>query len=263
MSHPYKTTGHLILAAIAALGLLAVEAAAGSELRLTIANDPIAGNRRGDDLYTAALDVEIGSPLGRWSFGERMFTDRAAGRRFDETYLELARPLPEVRGWQPEAALGVLRVGEGLFGQNVQNELHEAIGSDLLDLAYPDDARWHATVGLAATRSFDLAGARWAQLRVEAVEMVDFRRWVRVGLLADRELAPDLVVRVGLGGRIDEARSPLLGDHLEDRGLTAELGVRYRQLELRYAFNDFGTGTGHLSLAVHLGRAREASRGGR
>lgn len=264
MTFSGKTTGHLNLAIshllrasrplLLALPLvLSALPAPAAELRLTLANDPIAGNRRADDLYTAALAVELASEVGTLSFGERMFTDREAGTRFDETFVELGRELPTWQGWRPEIGLGALRVGEGLIGQQVQNDLHEAIGSELLALAYPDHSSWHATLALRASRPLHLARRGFAEALIEAVEMEGFRRYLRVGVVTDRALTPNLALRVGIGGRIDEAESSLLGDNLEDRGLTAELALRYRRLELRYAFNDFGTGTGHLSLAVHLG----------
>ena len=54
---------------------------------LTTGNDILAGNQLDDDLYTAALAATVRFKKGHVTFDERMFTDREANLRFDETWL--------------------------------------------------------------------------------------------------------------------------------------------------------------------------------
>ncbi|HEY9422478.1 MAG TPA: hypothetical protein VIW92_13765, partial [Thermoanaerobaculia bacterium] len=71
-----------------------------TELRLTLANDPVAGNSRPDDLYTSSIDIELLFPRARVTAGERMFTDRDRGVRFDESFLTVGTALSEMAGWE-------------------------------------------------------------------------------------------------------------------------------------------------------------------
>lgn len=78
----------------ALLALTMALPAAGAEIALTLANDALAPREHVDDLYTA--DTQLAIHLGRFrlQLGERMFTDRERGLRFDETAFDVARPLP-------------------------------------------------------------------------------------------------------------------------------------------------------------------------
>lgn len=257
-----KTTGHIRerprplhgLAIVLTAALLAAAPVAAIEVELTTAEDPIFGNDRADDLYTGALGLSLQSAVGSLELGERMFTDRVAGTRFDETFLSLGRELPELDGWQTTVRLGAQHVGRGLLGEGLQNDIHRAIGSDPVNLAYPDRGRWYVAASAVAERPLTTAHARLTLLRVELRTVPGFQSSLRVGLQADAAVGP-VGLRAGFGVVANDVESKLLGDNIESAGLTGELGLTWKRLELRYGYNDYGTASGHLTLAVRLGGA--------
>ena len=121
-----RATGAIVL--FAAL-LFAGDEASSAEIRLTLANDPISGNEKKDDLYTSELALEVQYADRTLVFSERMFTNRDAGTRFDETELIVGLAQLPVGEWTAHPEFGVLRVGEGLFGESVQNRVHRVTGS--------------------------------------------------------------------------------------------------------------------------------------
>lgn len=116
-----KTTGHfntlknilLLLFLLSPMSLAPVDAV---ELALTTANDPVSGNRKEDDLYTAALGFDIEATSFRLALGERMFTDREQGVRFDETYLEVTDEIGPPSAWMLEGGLRPTAGGRGVPG---------------------------------------------------------------------------------------------------------------------------------------------------
>lgn len=220
-----------------------------AELRLTLANDPVAGNSRPDDLYTSSLGIELTLPRARLTAGERMFTDRVRGFRFDETFLSLGMTLPKTAGWEGEGALGILHVGQGLLGASVQNQVHGWIGSSQIELPYIEDRSF---VTLEAALSRPLRSVAGAHLSTEAGVFIapDFRSWLQAGFLAERPLGADLALRLGLGARTDWTESAWLGDHVADFAPTGEIGLAWRSLVLSWLYNEYGTRSSHLSLSV-------------
>ncbi len=264
MHHP-KMTGHfqsLLLGLCLAFPV--AWPASAAELRLSTANDPISGKSGGDDLYTAAVVVEVDAVGHRWTVGERMFTDKQRGRRFDETYLEAARELPSWRGWDLEVAAGALHVGKGLLGERVQNQVHRWVGSERLHLDYADTDPWHLTLASQAQRPLLLSRRAVVTAHLQAFASPGFQRWLRAELRADLDLGAGFGLRLGAGGRGGAVDTELLADHVASLAPTYELGVSWRAVELRYSSNDYGTATRHLTLTVRvphtLGSSR--SRGG-
>ncbi len=257
---PARRFASLLLLALATLG---ASSARAGELRLTTSNDLLSGGGAGDDLYTATVEVTLDSHLGRVTFGERMFTDRAHARRHDETYLELGRELPTSGGWQPEVRLGVLRLGRGLLGESIQNEVHRWVDSEAVHLDYREQTLWRPTVAASATRELGRAGGFWWSAAGDAFAAPDFRTWARLGVAAERSLGGGLAVRVGLGARADRVRTEWLAGHVRDQGLSGEVALRWQRLTLRWTQNVDGTGTEHLTLSWRLGDGAARTAGAR
>jgi hypothetical protein len=246
----FQTLSHSALFAL--LLTLALPGAEAAELQLTVANDPVSGSSRPDDLYTAELGLTVDFERVRVTAGERMFTDRERGLRFDETFLAIGRDLPDLAGWQAEADLGVLRAGRGLLGQDVQNEVHRWTGSDKVDLPYAPGNHHFPTAELSLARPFSQIGATHLRSEAGAFTAPGFRHWLRAGVVAERPLGDRAAVRLGLGVRADQVDTDWLGDRVSDVAPTAELAVAYRSLILRWSYNDYGTRTGHVTLGVRL-----------
>lgn len=262
-----KTTGHISVspwrrkaarywapALLFAALLLGVAAAPASafDLHLTIANDPIVGGAAGDDLYTAGLAVEVQRGFGHFSFGERMFTDREAGQRFDETYLAAHQRLAAWGSWQPTVGFGVLHIGEGLLGQPVQNRIHEAIGSDLLDLDYISRSRYFGELFARLERSDLLGHGRLVKTAVELRAAPGFRSWLRAMTTYEAPFGRHFSWRAGLGVHAEEAELPLLERHVESLAPAGELGIAWRSLTLLWSYNELGTATSHLTLGMKV-----------
>ncbi|HRC84581.1 MAG TPA: hypothetical protein PK413_03110 [Thermoanaerobaculia bacterium] len=230
-----------------------------TEITLTTANDPISGNAHADDLYTAALGLGLGLEHSELALGERMFTDREAGFRFDETYAELGRALPEVAGWQPRLAVGALHVGKGLFGQSTQNWVHQVVGAEPVHLAYIEDQHWYGTARLDAARALGGGKRHLWTARAELATAPGFRSWLRGEVALDVELPADFAIRAAAGLRLDRVDFRRLDRRVPSSGTTWELAFGWRHLYLSLASNDLGTATRHITLGL-TARTRSGGR---
>ena len=244
----------LAVLALSAAALAAPQRAGAADLRLTIANDPVAGSSRPDDLYTSAVGIEMTFDRARVAFGERMFTDRERGLRFDETHLAVGMDLPELAGWEGEAFAGVLRVGRGLLGESAQNAVHDWIGSGRVDLPYIRGDHDYATLEASFARPAGRLGRLHLSSEIDAFTAPGFRSWLRGGLFAERPLGRSAALRAGLGARADLVEASWLGDRVDDLAPTAELAASWEALVLRWSWNDFGDRRSHLTLGVRVGR---------
>lgn len=253
-----KTTGHIeIILRTFLLGLLLLTAlapppaTAATELALTTSNDIISGE---DDLYTAELGVRVGWGAGpTLLLGERIFTDRERGIRFDETYATVRATLPPVAGWHAEVGAGALHVGEGLAGGSLQNRVHRVVGSDPVDLRYPEHGRWFPSVSLAVERTFALRRGMAVIGRGEIEAVPGFRSLAQAELVGERTLTRHLTVRAGLGLLGTRVESRWLGDRLRELEPTLRLGIHFRRLALEWGHNLYGTATDHASIGYRIG----------
>lgn len=252
-----KTTGHifigiLVLLAVAT-GPVAFEARA-AELELTTSNDIISGE---DDLYTAEIGMRfVLAPRLSLELGERIFTDRDAGSRFDESYMRLETRLPPLAGWHGELRLGALHVGEGVGGQSLQNSVHRAVGSDRVDLAYTGEERWYPTLGLAGRRFLGQRSGAALFTRGELDATPGFRSSLQLALAAERPLAGDWVASGELGLRADHVEDDRLEEHVDGIAPAVRLGISYRRFSATWSWNEYGTETGHVTLGYRLGVGR-------
>lgn len=251
-----KTTGHIgILPRSLSIAILLIAAAlapaAATELALTTSNDIISGE---DDLYTAELGVRAGWGEGRsLAVGERIFTDRERGVRFDETYVAVQTVAPSPEGWRVEVGAGALHVGEGLAGASLQNAVHRVVGSDRVDLEYPEHGRWFPTASLEVERSLRVRQGSAVAARAALDLAPGFRSLAHAEVIAERPLGRHLALRAGLGVLGTHVESRWLGDRLRELEPTVRLGVRFRRLAFEWGHNLYGTATGHATIAYRLG----------
>lgn len=231
---------------------------------LTMSNDILVGNL--DDRYTAAIGGRL--PLVerhlRVELSERMFTDRAAGQRFDETRLALVREGLEARGWVIDLSAGVLHVGRGLFGESAQNAIHRLWSSAEVDLDYLDDQRFHFELGGRAIGP-ERGGSRWGwHPEAEVAVAPAFSRSAAMRVAARGQVTDWLELRVSAGARHAHSRNALLAPHLES--LAPELGVGitlFDRLSLAWTDNAYGTGDDHVHLVWRLRSPDSGGRGSR
>lgn len=235
------------------LVLPAARPATAAEVTLTTSNDPVSGNERDDDLYTAEVALDIHLKGQDIRFGERMFTDHERGVRFDETSLELGRPVSWLRGWGGEASLGVLHVGRGLLGEGAQNAVHRLVGSDEEDLEYVADHRFYPLAKLVLARPLDVSSNLGTVIaRTEAVAAPGFHSSLRAGLEAQRSLGAGFDLLVGVAGVLHDVDSDLLGDVVASSGIAWDLGVGWRNVSVVLSHNAYGTETRHLTLGYRF-----------
>lgn len=261
-----KTTGHLKAGPSAGWSLLVLSAllavtswslvATAAEITLTTSNDPVSGNQRTDDLYTAEAALAIELRDHGFELRERMFTDHQRGLRFDETTLELNRPFT-VAGWEAEAGVGILHVGRGLLGESVQNAVHRLVGSEEEDLRYAADHRLYPHARLTLTRPLVASDALGrVSGRVEALAAPGFHSSLRVGVETVRPLGRGWALLAGVAGVVHDVDSSLLGEVIAANGVAWDLGVEWRKLFLVYSENAYGTESRHLTLGYRFdGRA--------
>jgi len=235
---------------------------AQNEIELRTGNDFLAGNSRSDDLYTAGLAItyefqraKIGDQwLGRGyaALEENLFTDREAGVRFDETWMLLGRRFD--RGETRYGVYGgLVRAGEGLFGERLQNAVHSVIGDEDVDLEYVPENEHFPVLG-ANIRTHLFSSARWtSHVRGEVRIAQGFKQSLRVGFDVEWRIANWLEVFGGLGAQSTWAEYDLLEPWVEPIHMTAELGVALKQrIVLSWSNNAYGTGMGHLNLAYRM-----------
>lgn len=260
-----KTTGRIKTLLLFLLLLALPATAPAAEITFTTSNDPVSGNERPDDLYTAELALELALDERDLVLTERMFTDRERGVRFDETSLELSRSFRRLAGWSGEAGAGVLHVGRGLLGESVQNAVHRLVGSEEEDLRYAADHRLYPLATLTLVRPLPVSSNLGSVTgRIEAVAAPGFHSSLRAGVQAERSVGAGLAVLAGVAGVLHDVDSGLLGDAIASSGVAWDLGVGWRDLFLVLSHNAYGTETRHLTLGYRfsvepvegVGRAR-------
>ncbi|MGH9382343.1 MAG: hypothetical protein ACRD2Z_17295 [Thermoanaerobaculia bacterium] len=228
--------------------------AAGADITLTLANDALAPRGHVDDLYTA--DTQLAVHLGRYrlQLGERMFTDRDRDLRFDETTFEISRPLPRFGRWRVEVGLGALHVGRGLLGASTQNAVHRLIGNSVVDLEYAADHDLYGRARVDVWRPLVERAAVDLSLHASATLAPGLDSHARVGLHAERALPAGVSAFAGVATLAHRVETELLDTVIADRGMAWNLGVAWRDLSLGYAYNLYGTDTGHLMLGYRFTR---------
>lgn len=247
------------LFAFASLVAVAAEPATAQELRFSTGNDVFTDKPADDDLYTFAVGLEVERGGYRTSFRENAFTDRDAGTRFDETSLTIGRALPVRRSWQTFAEAGVVRVGEGLFGQDVQNVVHRALGSDEVELPY-EESHLYGRLALNTERSWGAGESLSLGPRLELDLIPGLRSHAVVGAQARWQPNALLGVQALVGARFSDASFAPLEPHVEPFAAVVRLGVTvHERIFVAWSYNDFGDGQAHLSLGYSFTNWRAGS----
>jgi hypothetical protein len=225
--------------------------AAGVEIATS--NDLGAGNPFEDDRYTASFRASWLVRDHLVTFDEHMFTDRDAGRRFDESWLRVRGSLV-ARGRDAVAwRLGAVRVGRGLVGERGQNVVHRAVGSDQVDLAYEAGARFHPTAAVEWTRRAFRSRNTLTFARAEVSTAPGFRDHVEVGIDGVVALGRGLLLSATAGLRGSRTDHDLLARHLESWTAVGEVGITYRGwFRLAGSANRLGVRQRHLHVGFRL-----------
>ncbi len=227
-------------------------AAAAAELRLTTENDLVGDDQTPDDLYTFSVGLE--AELGAYTIAlrENAFTDRAAGVRFDETYLSVGRQLPDIGPWRITAEAGAVHVGHGLLGEHAQNTVHRWIGGDEVHLRYVGSSL-HPHLALAAERSYALGERLQAGPFAMADAVPGLRTYAIVGAHGRWQPTANLTLQARFGGRHTHASLDRLAPRLAEYAAVARLGVVLNERYLlSWSYNDYGDEREHLTVGYRL-----------
>lgn len=233
-----------------ALGILLSTAtgARAQGLRFTTENDILTGNPTRDDLYTFAVGLEVERAGFTFALRENAFTDRAAGVRFDETYLDVARAFSMSRGWDVRVAAGVAHTGHGLLGERVQNAVHRMIDDDEVHLDYRGSS-WHPHLEAAAGRLAAVGESLELGPRIEIASTPGLRHRAAVGIEATWRPLPALAVEVFAGARWADAELEPLEPHLAGVGAAGRIGVVVAERWLLgWSVNDQGDEREHWTI---------------
>lgn len=238
---------------------LAAATAGAQQLTFSTENDIFGTRPSRDDLHTFAVKIEIEGGGSRFALREEAFTDRAGGIRFDETTLSVGRPLPLPGSWSAYGEAGAVRLGRGLFGEDVQNDLHRALGSDEVALPYLEPSL-HARLALAGERTLR-GGALGGRLdfgpRVELEWVSGVRAHALVAARAELRLHPAVAVHALVGARWSDADLDVLDRHTRALGAVARLGVTlYDRIVVDWSTNDHGDGRTHLAVGYRFASFR-------
>ncbi len=265
-ARPRRSSGLLLATLLTFATLPAAVPATALDLRLVTDNDFLTHNDRSDDLYTFALELEVDTGRITWTLRESAFTDRQAGVRFDETYLTVGRLAPRqwLGGWSLWAEIGAAHVGEGLFGQEAQNALHQLIGDDEVNLEYIDDSDVFAHLAVEVGRQFDV-GTKLSlgpHATVRTTPGFKSDAWLAVrgrwSTWGDR-----LGFDVAIGPRLSHNELDVLEPHMKDSAVAASVEVALSNgLLVEWTVNRYGTGSEHLSFGYRFGVGRSPRRDG-
>lgn len=219
-----------------------------AELRLTLANDPVSGNSRKDDLYTSETSFELQLNRRSVAFSERMFTNRERNIRFDETWAGVSFAPATLGDWNLTTELGLLHVGKGLLGESVQNGVHRFVGSEEVHLPYVDEESFHPTASLTLDRRIGSIARMPVRASLHMETAPAFRSSLHAGVGVVRNLGRNATVELDVGARGDYVENEWLEDVVGNAGPTAGLVVTWRGVALAFSHNRYGTQSNHVTL---------------
>ncbi len=239
----------LILLLLAALA----PPARAQGIRFSTGNDLLTDQRAEDDLYTFSVALQAERGTYTFALRENAFTDRAAGLRFDETYLSVGRAFAGPRSWQLYGEAGLVHIGHGLFGQGAQNTVHRLLGQDEVELRY-QDSRLRPRLALVAERAFAVADGLTLGPRIELDAVPGLRSFAVVGAQLLWQPSRRFALQVLAGGRASHASFDPLEAHLAELAAAArvELALAER-IYLAWAYNDYGDEREHLTIGYRVG----------
>jgi len=243
------------------------------EFRLEFTNDDLSGSTYPDDLYSFGGALGLAGKRYGLRLEERGFTDKIEEIRFDETYLVALRRFDRFEGarfpgWYGEVSFGVVRVGRGLIGESVQNEVHSWIGDELVEADYVTTNDLHPHLALAASGpvpgvslgSSSVFSAMEAWVQIESSP--GFRSTAAIGLSKNGPEVGLFRFEGSLGARWTGTQLGALGPWIEELAPTVILTTYFRQrYRLTWSYNAYGTGDlhWHFGFATPLRRRSAAS----
>jgi hypothetical protein len=243
---------------------LVVTPAGAQVIRFSTENDILSRSGPSDDLYTFGVAFEVESAGSQWSLRENAFTDRAAGIRFDETYLSVQRPVHLGEAWRSSAEAGLVHVGEGLFGQHVQNAVHRAIGNEKVELAYLPSSTY-TRMAFTTTRTVDANGSFTWGPRLDVDVTPGFRSWALVAVDAVWRPADSVAVELEAGGRFTSVSYAALQPHIASSAPAGKTSLVFDdRVYLSWSYNDYGDEREHVSVGYRMqlgGRGHPAYEG--
>jgi hypothetical protein len=242
----------LLAAALLVLVVAVTPRLRAFELRLSTENDLFGSSRKKDDLYTFSVGVEVERGPYTITYRENAFTDRGAAVRFDESHLTVGRALPLQAPWNVYAEGGLVRIGNGLFGAAAQNDVHQLLGYDQLDLRYQGTSL-HPRLAMTAERPYALSDSLAAGPRVEADSVPGLRSYAVLGGQARWQPGARVAVALLVGERFTHAADPALARHLAASAPLARVGVDFGRITLAWSYNDYGDEREHLTLGYRVG----------
>lgn len=231
----------------------------GFSARLSMVNDYLTNNTEDDDFFTFGLRAE-----GRWKkltvrFEENGFTDSADGLRYDESHLAagMAASGKWTGKWQLYFELGATHIGRGVFGQDVQNDLHRLVGDRGLELDYIeglDELYLHVLLeaGLPLPVGFQWQAGPLTSLHTSPGYRTNFFAGLRATWSPRTPVSLDLAT----GARFADTELELLKPHLESASFDTMV-----HLYLPFGFfatwslNRYGTDREHVSFGWQYGGA--------
>ena len=236
-----------------ALGLfLLLPRLVAQEVSFATENDVFTHSPTPDDLYTFSIATAVDLGAYRIGLRENAFTDRAAGIRFDETYLGVGRELPIAGSWMLRAEAGVVRVGRGLFGQGTQNAVHRWIGSDQVELRYLPTSL-HPRVALHGERWYWVAPSLEVAPTFAAEAVPGLRYQASVGVRGRWQPASGLYLDLLVGVRADRVPLDALSRHVDAGGALAKLEVVVaRRVFVSWSVNEYGDEREHVGLGYRF-----------
>jgi hypothetical protein len=231
-------------------------AASGQELRLVSQNDFLTNNPTDDDHYTSSIELELERGPYTISFREHAFTDREADLRFDETYLTVERTFGGPGPWLVTAEAGVVHVGRGVFGQDLQNAIHRVLGNTPVDFEYIGN-RVRPSVAAVADRPSWITRDVALGPRLEAFAAPGLRAHAVLAAQVAWRANRHLDVHVVAGVRGSHAWLDLLEPHTAGVAPLARVGVElYDRVQLTWTYNDFGDRREHVGIGYRFGFGR-------
>lgn len=257
------------LSLVVLIGCLMPAPASGQtpwQVRFVTNNDFLTDNEVNDDFYTfgARIEVSRGAWTVRWD--ENAFTDRVDDFRFDETYLTVGGLLPA--DWFGGLCVwvegGVAHVGEGLLGEEAQNELHDLIGDDPVILDYlPGVDDYHLHLNTEIGQQWKLTDSWTLGPQAGAAATFDFRSNAFVGLRSIWKPSERFGLDVTVGNRWTDTDLDVLGAHLKDSDLAAQVEIKLPwHFVIEWSRNRYGTGRDHFSIGCSFGAGESPRRHG-
>ena len=230
----------------------------GAGIDVTTSNDILGNNAVDDDLYTGSLALDFTFDQHALRLEENLFTDRAAGQRFDETSLLLALPEQKLGAWTLRSSFGAMHVGSGLLGEEAQNALHDLLGDETVELDYPASNEFFGVAAFSVERTW-AAGRDWfVTPELEIHSALGYKSHAEASIKSQLGIGKRFSLFTRLGYRATDSEYDILEPHIREADLAYEVSLGFNKtFYLSHSQNRFGVGQRHLRLYVRIDPSRK------